>query len=54
MKTYTTAQLQEAQDWRPQIERFVVDGAVYVVETPQDYAELPAVVQAMIDLRNQI
>lgn len=54
MKTFTTSQTQAAQEWRPQLERFVSDGIIIVVETMADYDTLPIIVQDMIALRDQL
>lgn len=54
MKTFTLAQTQEAQAWRPQLERFVSDGQIVVVEFQSDYDVLPAGVQDILSLREQL
>lgn len=54
MQTFNVSQTQAAQDWRPQLERFVRDGSIIVVEALADYDDLPAAVQEMIALREQL
>lgn len=54
MRTFDISQTQAAQDWRPQLERFIRDGSIIVVETLADYDDLPASVQEMIALREQL
>lgn len=54
MKTFTLGEIQEAQDWRPQIERFVMTDAIYVVEASSDYAVLPTSVDELIALKEQV
>lgn len=54
MKTFPINQIQQAQEWRPQLERFITSTTIYVVETPADYASLDPSVQSMISLLKQI
>lgn len=53
MQIFTLSQIQEAQDHRPQIERFITATAIYVIESMVDYDNPPSEVQAIIKLRNE-
>jgi len=54
MQTFALSQVQAAQDYRPQIERFITSDAIYVIETLADYLSPPDVIQQMITLRNEV
>ena len=41
MKIYTSSETQLAQDHSPQIERFIYNGSIYIVEYLSDYDMLP-------------
>lgn len=49
MKTFDLNQIQQAQDYRPQIERFITD-KIYVIEYIIDYESLPASVKEIRQL----
>lgn len=50
MKIYTSSETQLAQDHSPQIERFIYNGSIYIVEYLSDYDMLPADVIAWREL----
>lgn len=54
MITFELAQVQQAQDHRPQVERFIMTDRIVVIEDDADYRSVPADVQAIIELRNEL
>lgn len=53
MKTFALNQIQAAEDWRPQIERFILSDGIYIVETMPDYNQIDSRIQTIINLRSQ-